>query len=258
MSVKARDATAPLPRLERLPTHVAIIMDGNGRWAEARGLPRHEGHRAGTRNIRPVIERFHDHGVRCLTLFAFSTENWTRPQEEVNALLRLLSQAIRREARHLSESGIRLRHLGRLNGLPSRLQRQVQEAIDLTQGNDSMLVSVAFNYGGRAEILDAVRRLIADGIPPEQIDEKLFGSYLYSDGLPDPDLIIRTAGEMRLSNFLLWQGAYAEYYATSIYWPSFSPAEVDKALLAFSYRQRRFGGVTASPDPPGQILEPLI
>jgi len=246
MRGKAKAQAPPLPHVERLPTHVAIIMDGNGRWAQERGLPRYEGHRAGTKNIRPVIERFAQYGIPYLTLFAFSTENWNRPKEEVRALLRLLSQAVRREARRLGAAGIRLRHLGRLDGLPPRLQQQVREAIELTKDNERMTVNVAFNYGGRAEILDAVRRLIAEGVPPEEIDEERFSAYLYSAGLPDPDLIIRTAGEMRLSNFLLWQGAYAEYYATPVYWPDFGPAEVDKALLAFSRRQRRFGTIPPS------------
>jgi undecaprenyl diphosphate synthase len=227
----------------RVPTHVAIIMDGNGRWAAQRGLSRQAGHRAGTENIRRVIEAFGDRGVKYLTLFAFSTENWGRPKKEVDALLRLLGRVINREINTLHEKGVRLRHIGRLDPLSQRLQKKVQEAIELTKNNQRMTVSVAFNYGGRAEILDAVRHIVADGLPPERIDEEVFRSYLYTAGLPDPDLIIRTAGELRLSNFLLWQSAYAEYYFTPLYWPDFDAAEVDQALEAYGHRQRRFGMV---------------
>lgn len=240
---KAKAPSVPVPKVEHVPTHVAIIMDGNGRWAKQRGLPRSAGHRAGTENIRTVIERVAEHGVKYLTLFAFSTENWQRPRTEVATLLRLLGRAIRRETKNLHEAGIRLRHIGRLDVLSAQLQQQVQDAIELTKDNDRMTVSVAFNYGGRAEILDAVRRIVADGIPPERIDEALFGSYLYTADLPDPDLIIRTAGEMRLSNFLLWQGSYAEYYFTPVYWPDFGITNVDEAVVAYSQRRRRFGGL---------------
>jgi undecaprenyl diphosphate synthase len=232
-------------KLSRLPTHVAIIMDGNGRWAAQRGLSRQAGHRAGTENIRRVIEAFAEREVKYLTLFAFSTENWGRPRREVDALLRLLGRVINREINALHENGIRLRHIGRLDPLSPRLQKKVQEAIELTKNNRRMTVSVAFNYGGRAEILDAVRRIVADGLTPERIDEEVFRSYLYTADLPDPDLIIRTAGELRISNFLLWQSAYAEYYATPAYWPDFDAAEIDRALEAYSHRQRRFGLVRA-------------
>jgi undecaprenyl diphosphate synthase len=216
-------------------------MDGNGRWATQRGLSRPAGHRAGTENIRRVIEAFAERGVKYLTLFAFSTENWGRPKKEVDTLLRLLGRVINREINALHENDIRLRHIGRLDPLSPRLQKRVHEAIELTKNNQRMTVSVAFNYGGRAEILDAVRRIVADGLAPERIDEAVFRSYLYTAELPDPDLIIRTAGEMRLSNFLLWQSSYAEYYATLTYWPDFDAAEIDQALEAYSRRQRRFG-----------------
>jgi undecaprenyl diphosphate synthase len=229
--------------LRQVPTHVAIIMDGNGRWARHRGLPRLAGHRAGTENIRRVIQRFADYGVRCLTLFAFSTENWARPKPEVQGLMGILRHVIRRETQYLHEEGIRLLHIGRPDGLSARLRREVREAIELTKDNDRMTLCVAFNYGGRAEILDAVRRLIADGVMPEAVDEALFASYLYTEGSPDPDLIIRTGGEMRVSNFLIWQAAYAEFYCTEVYWPDFDVIDIDKALLAFSERQRRFGGL---------------
>ena len=235
-----------------VPVHVAIIMDGNGRWAAQRGLSRQAGHRAGTENIRRVIEAFGDRGVKYLTLFAFSTENWGRPKREVDALLRLLGRVINREINTLHENGIRLCHVGRLDPLSPRLQKKVQEAIELTKDNQKMTVSVAFNYGGRDEILDAVRRIVANGLPPESIDEEVFRSHLYTAGLPDPDLIIRTAGELRLSNFLLWQSAYAEYYFTPTYWPDFDTAEVERALEDYSKRQRRFGLVRGDARPSGR------
>jgi undecaprenyl diphosphate synthase len=224
-----------------VPNHVAIIMDGNGRWARQRGLPRLAGHRAGTENLRRVIQRFGDYGVRYLTLFAFSTENWSRPRSEVDGLMRILGRVIRRELQHLHENGIRLLHLGRLEGLPPHLRRQVEEAMALTRHNRRMTLAIAFNYGGRAEIVDAVRRIVASGIPAEEVDEALVARFLYTAELPDPDLIIRTGGEMRLSNFLLWQGAYAEFYSTPVYWPDFGEEDIDQALLAYSQRQRRFG-----------------
>jgi len=230
-------------KITPLPGHVAIIMDGNGRWAKQRGLPRLAGHRAGTENIRRVIEGFAEHGVRYLTLYAFSTENWARPQAEVRGLLRILEEVIERETRNLHEKGVRLRHLGRLDGLSGRLQRAVNDAIELTKGNTRITVNIAFNYGGRAEILDAIRRMLQDGVKLEQVDDALFSKYLYTADLPDPDLIIRTAGEMRLSNFLIWQAAYSEYYSTPVFWPDFDRVEIEKALLAYSQRERRFGAL---------------
>jgi undecaprenyl diphosphate synthase len=237
----ATPITQPKRKIAHVPRHVAIIMDGNGRWAQRRGLPRQAGHRAGTENIRRNIECFAEHEVEYLTLFAFSTENWGRPRKEVDALLRLVGRVINRELRALHENGVRLRHLGRLDPLSRRLQKQVQDAIELTKDNQRMTVSIAFNYGGRAEILDAIRRIVADGVPADKIDVELLDSYLYTAGLPDPDLIIRTAGEMRLSNFLLWQSAYSEYYATPTLWPDFDSEEIERALMAYSERRRRFG-----------------
>jgi len=226
-----------------LPQHVAIIMDGNGRWAQQRGLPREAGHRAGTENIRRVVEGFAKYGVAYLTLYAFSTENWSRPQAEIRALFRILSEVIDRETANFHEKGVRLRHLGRLEGLSRRLQQAVRHAIELTKDNTGMTLSIAFNYGGRAEILDAVQCLIREGVPPDKVDEAVLGRYLYTAGLPDPDLIIRTAGEMRLSNFLIWQAAYSEYYVTPTFWPDFGEEETEKALIAYSQRRRRFGGL---------------
>src|SRR5687768_3967199 len=190
-----------------VPRHVAIIMDGNGRWAQERGLSRQAGHRAGTENIRRVIQTFAERGVKYLTLFAFSTENWKRPRREVNPLLRLTSRVIDRELDALHKNGVRLLHLGSLDPLPSELQRRVRAAIDLTKDNTGLTVCVAFNYGGRAEIVEAARQIIRDGLNPEQLSEDVFGDYLNTNRLPDPDLVIRTAGEMRLSNFLIWQAA---------------------------------------------------
>ncbi|MDE3090278.1 MAG: di-trans,poly-cis-decaprenylcistransferase [Chloroflexota bacterium] len=227
--------------LTKVPAHVAIIMDGNGRWASKRGLPRHEGHRAGTENIRRVLEGAVEFGVKVLTIYAFSTENWGRPEDEVHGLLGILEETIRREVPELHKNGVRLRHLGRLEGISAEMRQSVKAALALTQDNDRIVLNVAFNYGGRAEILDAIRRMIEDRVAPEKLDEALFASYLYTAGLPDPDLIVRTAGEMRLSNFLIWQAAYAEYYSTPTLWPDFDKQELYNALLAFSQRQRRFG-----------------
>lgn len=218
-------------------------MDGNGRWAKQRGLPRLAGHRAGTENIRRVIQVFVEYGIPYLTLYAFSTENWSRPQREVRGLFRLLGEVIDREAQSLHQQGIRLKHLGSLEGISKQLQSRIRQTLDLTRDDSGMTLSLAFNYGGRTEIVDAIKRIVADGIPPEAIDEALLGRYLYTVGLPDPDLIIRTGGEMRLSNFLIWQAAYSEYYATPIFWPDFDEGEIEKALAAYSHRKRRFGGL---------------
>jgi undecaprenyl diphosphate synthase len=218
-------------------------MDGNGRWARGQGKPRSEGHRAGKENIRRIIEAFAEHGVSCLTLFAFSTENWVRPDDEVQGLIRILGEVIKAEVQQLHQKGVRIRHLGRLDRMTPELQDAIRDSVELTRNNSGMTLSVAFDYGGRAEILDAVRRIIADRHAPEDITEDLFRRHLNSGEIPDPDLIIRTAGEMRLSNFLLWQSAYAEYYATPVLWPDFDEDEVAQALEAYGQRQRRFGGV---------------
>lgn len=224
------------------PTHVAIIMDGNGRWAKNRGLLRLHGHRAGTENIRCVIQTFADHGVKYLTLFAFSTENWGRPRREVQGLFRLLAQIIDRETGKLHQEGVKIVHLGDIDGLPGSLQAKMRQSIELTRNNTRMTLSLAFNYGGRADILNAVRRVIRDGLRAEDVDEATFARYLHTAGLPDPDLIVRTAGEMRLSNFLIWQAAYSEYYSTPTLWPDFDGKEVELALATYSRRERRFGG----------------
>lgn len=224
------------------PHHIGIIMDGNGRWAQARGLPRLAGHQAGVDNIRRVLERCVEQNVKVLTIYAFSTENWHRPPDEVSGLMRLLGLTIQRQLRDLHRNGVRILHSGRMDGINAHLQKQIRHAVEFTKENDRIVLNVAFNYGGRAEILDGIRRVIADGVDPETLSEELFSKYLYHD-LPDPDLIIRTGGEWRLSNFLIWQAAYAEYYTTPTFWPDFDERELDKALLEFEHRERRFGRV---------------
>ncbi|HJX13004.1 MAG TPA: polyprenyl diphosphate synthase [Dehalococcoidales bacterium] len=226
-----------------LPRHVAFIMDGNGRWAEQRGLPRLEGHRAGVQNIRPIITFLSRHGIEYLTIYAFSTENWSRPEDEVSGLFHLLEEVIHREARELHKNGIRIRHIGRLDGLTPALKKSIIDSVNLTRDNTGMTVGLAFNYGGRAEILDAVRNIMARGIPPAQLNERLFARYLYNPDFPDVDLVIRTGGEIRTSNFLIWQAAYAEYYFTPVLWPDFNEEELEKALQTYGRRQRRFGGL---------------
>ena len=226
-----------------MPRHIAFIMDGNGRWAKSRGRPRLFGHRAGTNNLRRVLEACAHAGIEVVTIYAFSTENWERPREEVGGLFRILAEAIAREAPKLHQNGVQIRHLGSLHGVPEGLARRIQEALELTRHNTGLILNVAFNYGARAEIVAAVRQIVARGVPAESIDEALISESLYTAGLPDPDLIVRTAGEMRLSNFLLWQAAYAEYYCTPVFWPDFDEHELQRALDAYSGRQRRFGRV---------------
>jgi len=231
------------PPLARVPYHVGIIMDGNGRWAKERGLIRFIGHRAGVDNIQPVLEASVEFGIKVLTIYAFSTENWSRPIEEVSGLMRLLGTTLRNRLQELHENGVQIRHSGRLTGISEELQKQILHALDYTKHNDRIILNVAFNYGGRGEIVDATRRIIRDGIDPDSLSEETFSRYLYTNGLPDPDLIIRTGGDWRMSNFLIWQSVYAEYYSTPTYWPTFDKAELYKALIEFNRRSRRFGGV---------------
>jgi len=230
-------------KIVRLPNHIAIIMDGNGRWAQQRGLPRLEGHCAGVESLRSVIECLSEYQIKYVTLYGLSTENWKRPEDEIIGLLHLLEEIMDKETVELHKRGIRLRHLGRLDELSPDLEQAVTRVIELTKNNTGMTLSFAFNYGGRSEILDAVRHLIAEGIPSQKIDEKLFNSYLYTAGLPDVDLVIRTGGELRISNFLMWQAAYSEYYFTEVLWPDFDKQEVEEALQSYSQRRRRFGGL---------------
>ena len=241
-------------RLEHVPRHVAVIMDGNGRWARSRGLPRLAGHRAGTENIRPILEACVEFGIDILTIWAFSTENWRRPEAEVRGLLRILQRMIRRELQELHKQGVKLRHLGRLDRLPDRLQVQVLDAIEMTKDNDRVVLNVGFDYGGRAEIVQAAQRIIHDGIPADEVTEDLFSNYMYTAGQPDPDLIIRTGGELRTSGFMLWQSAYAEYYVTPTFWPDFGREALYEALIAFGQRDRRFGGLKDDYGSPGEHL----
>jgi undecaprenyl diphosphate synthase len=226
-----------------LPNHVAIIMDGNGRWAERRGLPRIAGHHAGYNRIRPVIKALLNRDIAYLTVYGFSTENWNRPEDEVQTIINLLVDNIGREASDLDREGVRMRHIGRANELSERVQAAIQRACDVTRHNTRMTFSFAFNYGGRTEIADTARRLVEENIPPAAINEKVFAEHLYTAGMPDVDLLIRTGGELRISNFLLWQAAYAEYYFTRVLWPDFTPRQLERALGAYERRQRRFGGL---------------
>jgi len=226
-----------------LPRHVAIIMDGNGRWARQRGLPRIAGHRAGAKNIRKVVEAFANYGVKYLTLFAFSTENWSRPQKEIHGLLRLLSSSIDKETKAFHEANIKLRHIGKLDRLPVELRRKVKSATEFTKDNTRMTLCLAFDYGSRSEIVDAVRCIKEGNVSPEGISETILSSYLDTADIPDPDIIIRTGGEIRLSNFLLWQAAYSELYFTPVLWPDFNKKEIEEALLDYRQRQRRFGSL---------------
>jgi undecaprenyl diphosphate synthase len=237
------------PQITRVPYHVGIIMDGNGRWAQARNQPRIAGHKAGTENIRRVLRAATELGIKVLTIYAFSTENWGRPPDEVAGLMSLLGQVIRRETKDLHANGVCIRHSGRLEGIAPKLAQDIQDAVALTGHNTRITLNVAWNYGGRAEIVDAVRHIMADGHSPADVTEQLISDYLYTGGLPDADLIIRTGGEYRLSNFLIWQSAYAEYYATPTYWPDFDEAELAAALIEYSQRERRFGKVPTSDVP---------
>ena len=245
---QSQTATAIQPVYEQTPQvrHLAIIMDGNGRWAAKRHLPRLAGHKAGVNALRRVLECAVDEHIEMLSVYAFSTENWGRPRTEVEGLMRLFWETIRSDIEKLHREGVRLRHLGRLKDLSPDIQKAVQDSIDLTCNNTRIGLNVCFNYGGRAELVDAVRQIIADGRDPDTIDEDMISSYLYTRDLPDPDMVIRTAGEMRVSNFLLWQSAYSEYYATPTLWPDFGKEDLRAALDSFHRRQRRFGRLATS------------
>lgn len=228
----------------KIPTHVAIIMDGNGRWAKRRGLPRQAGHRAGAENLRRIVRAGVEFGIQVLTIYAFSTENWGRPESEIRGLMRIFARVLDQEIDELHSQGVCLHHLGDLTGINPTLQEKVRRAIELTKNNNRLILNVAFNYGGRAEILQAVQQMLADGINPDDLTEEMFSSYLFTCGLPDPDLVIRTSGELRISNFLIWQAAYAEFYPTPAYWPDFGREELYDAIVDFNQRERRFGLVT--------------
>jgi undecaprenyl diphosphate synthase len=216
-------------------------MDGNGRWGIQRGLSRSDGHREGVKNIRRVLNHFAHHGVKFLTLFAFSTENWDRPSSEVNSIIELLGNAIRDQANELHEAGIKVNHLGKLNRLPNKLQNGILETIEKTKNNSNITLSVAYDYGGRDDIINAIKNIIAEEIKPDNITETLLKDFLYTKDIPDPDLIIRTGGEMRLSNFMLWQASYSEFYATNTLWPDFDEKQINKAINEYAQRQRKFG-----------------
>lgn len=226
---------------QRNPRHLAIIMDGNGRWATSRGLPRLHGHRAGVENVRRTLKAVAARGIPTLTLYAFSTENWNRPDSEVRGLLALIDQSLQRELPELDRQGIRLQHIGELDGLKPSTQQNVIRAIQQTRSNRRLTLNLAFNYGGRAEITRAIRRILREGVEWKHVDEELLARYLYTAGQPDPDLIIRTGGELRLSNFLLWQAAYAELYSTQTFWPDFDETELQRALDHYAARDRRYG-----------------
>ena len=231
------------PRSPAMPRHVAIIMDGNGRWAAQRGLPRLAGHEHGTDNIRRITTAAAEIGIRYLTLWAFSTDNWRRPRDEIEGILRILVEVIERETDELHRQGAQLRHIGSLEGLDPALQAAVHAAIERTRDNDRLVLTLAFNYSGRQELLAAVKSLVASGVRAEDVDEPLLQSHLFTHAMPDPDLIVRTSGEHRISNFLLWQSAYSEFFFTPTLWPDFGPEDLVEAVQEFGRRERRFGGV---------------
>lgn len=234
-------ASTDLP--ESIPQHVAIVMDGNGRWAKSRGLPRLAGHRAGTENLRRIIKASVEFGIRYLTVYAFSTENWDRPEEEVTGLMGIFDEVFDRELAELHRQGAQLRHIGRLDRVSESFRQKVLNGIETTKNNDRLILNVAFNYGGRDEIVQAIKAILRDGVAPEDVSEELVSRYLYTSDSPDPDLVIRTSGEMRLSNFLIWQSAYSEWVFPDIYWPDFGREELLAALQEYSQRERRYGRV---------------
>ncbi len=224
-------------------THLAIIMDGNGRWAKKRGLPRHEGHRIGGDTAKKIVEECRRLNIKYLTLYTFSKENWKRPKEEVNFLFDLLVSFLKRELKNLKEQEIKLNILGDLEGIPEKARETVEEICRVTTNNKKMVLNLALNYSGREEILNACKNIIKSSITPSELNEEVFRSYLYTGSQPDPDLIIRTSGEIRLSNYLLFQGAYSELYFTTVLWPDFTKRDLYKALEEYTRRNRRFGGV---------------
>jgi len=230
-------------RISSLPLHVAFIMDGNGRWAERRGLPRLDGHQSGVKNVRPIIQYLNDKGVKYVTLYAFSTENWNRADEEIDGLFQILENVIGKEALELHKNGARIQHIGRLDSISHKLKQSIADAVKLTKNNTGINVGFAFNYGGRTEILDAIRDIADSGKDLRELSEVDFHQFLYTRDYPDVDLVVRTGGEIRTSNFMIWQTAYSEYYFTPVLWPDFNEEELEKALRTYSQRQRRFGGL---------------
>ena len=240
----ADQAPAELP--DNVPQHIAIIMDGNGRWAQARGLPRLAGHRAGTENLRNIIKACVEFGVKYLTIYAFSTENWGRPEDEVSGLMGIFDEVFERELAELHKQGVQLRHIGRLENLRESLRSKMLAGIEQTRDNDRLVLNVAFNYGGRDEVVHAVQQMLADGVDPKDVDETLISSYMYTQGVPDPDLVIRTSGEQRVSNFLIWQSAYSEWIFPETFWPDFGREELLAAIQDYGRRERRYGRVLES------------
>jgi undecaprenyl diphosphate synthase len=240
---RARTTASRKLACSEVPRHIAIIMDGNGRWAAQRGLPRLAGHQHGTDNIRRITTAAAEIGVEYLTLWAFSTDNWRRPREEIEGILQILAGVIERETEELDRQGAQLRHIGSLEGLDPQLQAAVGAAVDRTRTNDRLILTLAFNYSGRQELLAAIKSLMASGVPAAAVDEDIVQKHLFTRDLPDPDLIIRTSGEHRISNFLLWQSAYSELFFTPTLWPDFGPDDLFEAVTEFGRRERRFGGV---------------
>ncbi|MFO7865371.1 MAG: isoprenyl transferase [Candidatus Aminicenantes bacterium] len=229
----------------KLPKHIALIMDGNGRWAEKRKLPRIEGHRSGAESIQEVVETSARLGISYLTLFAFSKENWKRPKSEVSTLWRLLLEYLKKEDKVLMENQFKLNVIGQTERIPRNTRRELERVIEMTKNNTRMIVTLALNYSGRQEIMDAVKKIAADKTALESLDEKTFSGYLYTSDIPDPDLLIRTSGELRISNFLLWQIAYSEIWITPVFWPDFRRKHILQALVDFQKRERRFGDIHA-------------
>ncbi|MEE8419776.1 MAG: polyprenyl diphosphate synthase [Dehalococcoidales bacterium] len=232
-----------LKNINKLPTHIAIVPDGNGRWAERRGLPRLAGHKVGAENMHRLVDYLSEYPIKYITIYGFSTENWSRPDDEVSGLFQILGEFIANTAAEINEKGVRLCHIGRLEELPLYLREAITGAVELTRNNTGLTLNVAFNYGARTEIVDAIKKMVEDKVPADKIDEKLIDNYLYTAGMPDVDLLIRTGDETRLSNFLIWQTTYSEYHFTKVLWPDFGKKDIDKALLSYSRRVRRFGGL---------------
>ena len=240
----SKDLTTKTNDIALIPAHVAIIMDGNGRWAEKHGKPRIEGHRQGAKNLRKIVNVFHKLGVKFLTVYAFSTENWQRPQKEVDGLLELLLESVENQLTSLNKSRVRIKHLGDKKSLSPEIQTAITTCEEITDSNDGLTLNVAFNYGGRAEIVHAIKALVKDKVDESQISDMEIEKRLYTHGMPDPDLIIRTAGEKRLSNFLVWQSAYAEYYYSEFFWRDFDEPQINKAIRSYQTRKRKFGSLS--------------
>jgi len=230
------------PKFKKLPAHIAIIMDGNGRWASARHLPRMAGHRAGTENLRRIITTCVEFGIQHLTIYAFSTENWKRPEDEVKGLMQIMAEVLDRETAELHKQGVRIRHIGRLEGLNEKMREKIIQAVEMTKENERLSLNIAWNYGGRDELVFAVQNILREGLDPKDVDEETISENLFTAGIPDPDLVIRTSGEMRTSNFLIWQSAYSEWYFTDTLWPDFDKEALAEAIRDFGERERRFGG----------------